>query len=323
MKKIYTIGEALIDFIPHQIGVSLAEVTSFKKAPGGAPANVAATVAKFGGDSSFLGQVGEDSFGYFLRETLSQLGVDVSHLLHTNEANTALTFVSLEEDGERDFIFYRKPSADMLYKKENLKNIEFTSSDILHFCSVSLIEAEVKYAHEEAILKIKEANGTVSFDPNVRKNLWDDLDAYQKTIQRFIPYSDILKVSEDEVCFITGKSNIEDGIQQLLSYPLDLLIVTKGKDGVTFYTKSEEKTVPGYRVKAIDTTGAGDSFIGAFLYQFGLTDKDISKINARELQEMGTFANAAAALVTTKEGAISALPSKEEIKKFIDEAVTT
>ena len=317
MKKVYTIGEALIDFIPHEIGVPISEVVSFKKMPGGAPANVAAAVSKLGGISSFIGQVGEDSFGYFLRDTLAVNGVDVTHLIHTNEANTALAFVALKEDGERDFIFYRKPSADMLLKKEDVKRIKFSSDDILHFCSVDLIEADVKYAHEEAIRKIKEANGTVCFDPNVRTNLWDDLEAYQKVIQSFISYADILKVSDDEVSFITGETNLEEGIKTLLSESVQLLIVTKGKDGVTFYTKDKEISVQGFNTKAIDTTGAGDSFIGAFLYQFSLMEKRISKLTAEELADMGLFANAAAALVTTKEGAISALPSREEVEGII------
>lgn len=318
MKKVYTIGEALIDFIPHEIGVPIEEVASFKKMPGGAPANVAATVAKLGGRSSFIGQVGEDHFGYYLKDILSKNGVDVSHVLHTNKANTALAFVALKEEGEREFVFYRKPSADMLLNRADVQEVGFSVDDILHFCSVDLIEADVKYAHVEVIRNIKDVGGTVCFDPNVRKNLWDDLDAYQKTIQQFIPYADILKVSVDELAFITGEEEETKAIRSLLAGSASLVIVTRGKDGVSFYTNTDDVSVEGFKVKAVDTTGAGDSFIGAFLYHFATMEKDVIDLTIGELAEIGRFANAAAALVTTKQGAISALPGIEEIKTLME-----
>lgn len=308
MRKVYTIGEALIDFIPHEIGVPIEEVISFKKMPGGAPANVAATVAKLGGRSSFIGQVGEDHFGYFLRDTLASCGVDVSHLQHTDQANTALAFVALKEEGERDFVFYRKPSADMLLRPEDVTGIPFQPTDILHFCSVDLIEADVKYAHLEVIRNIKKAGGTVCFDPNVRKSLWDDQVLYQQTIQQFLPEADILKVSDDELHFVSGHETEETAVQSLLEQPISLLIVTRGKDGVTFYTKDLEVFVEGYQVEAVDTTGAGDAFIGAFLNRFAVMEKHASDLTTNDLVEIGKFANATAALVTTKEGAMQALP---------------
>ncbi|MGJ9384187.1 carbohydrate kinase family protein [Salipaludibacillus sp. CF4.18] len=320
MKKVYTIGEALIDFIPHEVGVSMSEVDSFKKAPGGAPANVAATIAKLGGKSAFIGQVGEDMFGYYLKRVLAENNVDVTHMLHTNKANTALAFVALKQGGEREFAFYRKPSADMLLERDYIKKITFTDNDILHFCSVSLIESEVKYAHIEAIKKVKEKGGLVVFDPNVRKNLWDDQALYAQTIQEFIPDADVLKVSDDELSFITGKDTEEEGINHLLSKPIKLLILTKGKEGVTFFIDEKEISVPGFDVQSIDTTGAGDSFIGAFLYQFSLMDKKLSDLTAEELVTMGTFANSVAAMVTTKNGAISALPSAEEVVTFFQKS---
>ncbi|SES16966.1 fructokinase [Gracilibacillus ureilyticus] len=317
MKKVYTMGEALIDFIPHETGVSMSEVESFKKLPGGAPANVAAAIAKLGGDSAFIGQVGEDMFGYYLKKVLAENKVDITHMLHTDKANTALAFVALKQGGEREFAFYRKPSADMLLEREYIKKITFTENDILHFCSVSLIESEVKYAHIEAIKKIKEENGLVVFDPNVRQSLWENQQLYSHTIQEFIPYADVLKVSDDELNFITGKGTVEEGLNYLLSQPVKLLILTKGKEGVTFFIGKKEINVPGFAVQAIDTTGAGDAFIGAFLYQFSLMDKKLTDLTSDELIAMGTFANSAAALVTTKNGAISALPTMEEVEAFI------
>ncbi|QGH36826.1 carbohydrate kinase [Gracilibacillus salitolerans] len=317
MKKVYTIGEALIDFIPHEVDVSMSEVESFKKVPGGAPANVAATIAKLGGKSAFIGQVGEDMFGYYLKNVLAENRVDVTHMLQTNKANTALAFVALKQGGEREFAFYRKPSADMLLEREYIRTIPFTDHDILHFCSVSLIESEVKYAHIEAIKKIKEEDGLVVFDPNVRQNLWDNQVLYAQTIQAFIPYADILKVSDEELRFITGEDTEEEGINHLLSQPIQLLILTKGKKGVTFFIGGKKISVPGFDVHSMDTTGAGDSFIGAFLYQFSLMDKKLTDLTRDELVSMGTFANAVAAMVTTKHGAISALPTTEEVETFV------
>lgn len=319
MKKVYTIGEALIDFIPHEVGVPMSEVDSFKKAPGGAPANVAATIAKLGGKAAFIGQVGEDMFGYYLKKVLAENNVDVTHMLHTNKANTALAFVALKQGGEREFAFYRKPSADMLLESDYIKTICFTDNDILHFCSVSLIESEVKYAHIEAINKVKEHDGLVVFDPNVRKNLWDDQALYAQTIQEFIPFADVLKVSDDELSFITGKDTVEEGIKHLLSKPIQLLILTKGKDGVTFFIGEKEISVAGFNVQSIDTTGAGDAFIGAFLYKFSTMDKKIPDLTPAELVEMGTYANSVAAIVTTKNGAISALPKVDEVSNFLFE----
>lgn len=317
MKKVYTIGEALIDFIPHEVEVPMSEVESFKKRPGGAPANVAATIAKIGGKSAFIGQVGEDMFGYYLKKVLAENRVDVTHMLHTHEANTALAFVALKKGGEREFAFYRKPSADMLLDREYIKTITFTDNDILHFCSVSLIESEVKYAHIEAIKKVKEEDGLIVFDPNVRKNLWDDQVVYAQTIQEFVPDADILKVSDDELRFITGEDTEEEAIYHLLSQPITLLILTKGKEGVTFFIGDKKINVPGFDVPSIDTTGAGDSFIGAFLYQFSLIDKKLTDLTPDELVSMGSFANAVAAMVTTKHGAISALPTTEEVETFV------
>lgn len=317
MRKIYTIGEALIDFVPHEIGVSMDQVESFKKSPGGAPANVAAAVAKLGGSSAFIGQVGDDLFGYYLKRILAQNNVDVTHMFHTKEANTALAFVALKENGDREFSFYRKPSADMLLAKEYIENISFTAEDILHFCSVSLLESPVKYAHIEAITSIKNQGGLVVFDPNVRKTLWEDEASYQKTINEFIDYADILKVSDDEMLFITGKETIEEGIQYLLSKPISLLVLTKGKDGVAFITNKEIIEVPGFSVKSIDTTCAGDSFIGAFLRQFASKDKVINQLSKEEWIEIGRYSNAVAALVTTKKGAIMALPNEEEVMEFL------
>ena len=196
MKKVIAIGEALIDFIPQQKGVALKDVEGFVRVPGGAPLNVAAAVAKLGGRAQMLTKLGVDGFGDAILEEVKPLGVDVSRISRTNEANTALAFVSLKEDGERDFSFYRNPSADMLLSAEEICEEDFEEGIILHFCSVSLIDAPIKEAHKKAIEYTTKHNGIISFDPNVRLPLWKTPEACRQAILEFLPLSNIVKISD-------------------------------------------------------------------------------------------------------------------------------
>ena len=239
MRTVYTIGEMLIDFFPSEIGVALKEVRLHQTTRRG-PGNVAVTVSRLGGKASFIGKVGQDAFGEYLTDVLKENQVDTSHLYTTTEANTALAFVSLQDNGEREFSFYRHPSADMLLDKEEVKEIDFPADAILHFCSVDLIEAPVKYAHIAVLEKVQAAGGTIVFDPNVRLNLWPDAEKLKQTIQNFIPYADVLKVSDDELAFITGKESEAEGIATLLQNGLELLILTKGGAGAELYFKDEK-----------------------------------------------------------------------------------
>lgn len=316
MRRVFTVGEALIDFIPHEIGVPLKEVKHFTKMPGGAPANVAATVGKLGGNASFIGKVGKDAFGDFLKDVLQKSGVDTSYMFQSIEANTALAFVSLQEDGEREFSFYRNPSADLLLNKEEVKDIPFFQSDILHFCSVDLIEADVKYAHLALIENMKKAGGTVVFDPNIRENLWPSITDCIKTIQYFLPFADIIKCSEEEIKLIMGEESIDKAVSQLLDNINADLIVTKGKDGAVFYDRNRCVEIPAFPVKVIDTTGAGDAFIGSFIYQLSLHNKSLEEHTENDIRNMLKFSNAVAALVTTKMGAIDSLPTLQEVNHF-------
>ena len=173
--------------------MELKNVVGFKKEAGGAPANVACAVTKLGGSSAFIGKLGMDAFGDFLVDTLNEVGVDTQHVLRTTEANTALAFVSLKADGDRDFSFYRNPSADMLLTEDEIDGDWFAKRDILHYCSVDLIEAPVKYAHLKAIHAMKAAGGLISFDPNVRLPLWANHEQCRQTILQFIPLSHLVK----------------------------------------------------------------------------------------------------------------------------------
>lgn len=316
MKKVISIGEALIDFIPHEKGKALKDVSNFLRVAGGAPLNVAAAVSKLGGSSQMITKLGEDSFGDHILEEVSPLGVDISKVLRTKEANTALAFVSLKEDGERDFSFYRNPSADMLLNENEIDEEVFENGGVLHFCSVSLIDAPIKDAHKKAIEFAKKHNCLISFDPNVRLPLWKTPEDCRKAILEFLPCANIVKISDEELEFITGIEDEEKALNSLLKGDVEVIIYTKGTEGAEFITKERKIFSPSFKVDAQDTTGAGDSFIGSFLYQVADGDYEVSELVALEedkIKEMLTFSNATAALTVCKRGAIGALPNKEEV----------
>jgi fructokinase len=320
MGKLFSIGEVLIDFIPLQKGVALKDVVSFERAPGGAPANVAAAVAKYGQKAAMISKLGNDAFGDFLVDKLVEAGVETDKVYRTGEANTALAFVSLKEDGERDFSFYRNPSADLLLNEEEIEPRWFQAGDILHFCSVDLVESPMKQAHKKAIAAVSNAGGLVSFDPNVRLPLWADPEDCRKAILEFLPTADIVKVSDEELEFITGINEESDALQSLFVGNVKAVVYTKGAAGADLFLRNERFESSGYAVEPVDTTGAGDAFIGGFLYQLlelqatPANFVEVLRVNQREILQ---FSNASGALTTTGKGAISALPTKEEVEKLI------
>jgi fructokinase len=315
MRHIVSMGEALIDFIPKEKGCGLQSVSSFIKMPGGAPANVAACAAKLGRKAYYMGMVGNDGFGSFLISTLESCGVDISYIKKSNIGKTGLAFVSLTEGGERDFIFYRDPSADQLFEPKDV-DVDLLNQSILHFCSVSLKDFPIKDAHIYAISEAKKRKALISFDPNVRLALWEDHEQYQKVIRSFLSYADILKISDDEISFVTGCETEEEGILFLRNLKIRYLAITRGKNGVSLYTKKGIYDVPGFKIDVKDTTGAGDAWIGAFLSKIALDE--VHEGNETELMPAYLiYANAAAALTTSKLGAISALPTQKEIDDFI------
>lgn len=314
MKHIVCMGELLIDFIPNEKGLKLKDVTGFTKYPGGAPANVCVAAKKSGVNAYFLGQVGADAFGDFLIDTLKNEQIDTRFIQQTEKAKTALAYVSLTKEGERDFMFYRDPSADQLYKSSQVPT-NILKNSIFHFCSVSLCPYPIKNAHLKAIQYTKKHNGFVSFDPNLRLSLWRDHEAYKKVINEFIPLSDLLKISNDELEFITGETSPEKALSKLFIGDVKYIIITSGKDGSTLYFKDLSCIkVGGFKVTPIDTTGAGDVFIGSFLAE--MAKKDLS-FDHETVREALKTANAKAALTTTKYGGISAIPSEAEYLSFI------
>ncbi len=315
MPDVVSLGELLIDFVPTISGVTLIEAPAFKKAPGGAPANVAAGLAKLGVSSAFLGKVGDDAFGHFLKETLDQVGVDTSGLVFSEEARTALAFVSLRADGEREFMFYRNPSADMLYTPQEVAYDLIERAKIFHFGSVSLITEPSRSATLAAIESAHASGVLVSYDPNLRLALWPDADSAKNGMISVWEQADIIKVSDEELAFLTGLSDIDRAVEQLWHDSLQLMVVTLGKAGSRYYTLEFRGEVPGFTVESVDTTGAGDGFVAGLL--FGLLNHAEDWQQENQLQAICRLANAVGALTTTERGAIPALPTMDKVHQFL------
>lgn len=320
MKRLLAIGEALIDFIPNQKDSKLKDVEGFTRQVGGAPCNVACTTTKLGGQAEMITQLGNDAFGDLIVETISNIGVHTNYIRRTDEANTALAFVSLTKEGERDFSFYRKPSADMLYQPSNIDAITVTENDMLHFCSVDLVDSPMKQAHKALINKVKSASGTIIFDPNVRLPLWTSEEECKNAIREFLPLAHVLKISDEELTFVTGNKVEKEAIAWLFQGSVEAVIYTKGKEGAEIHFK--DGTVidhSGYKVKAIDTTGAGDAFIGALINRLAVSDIDnpiaVLKVQGENILE---FSNIVAAKVTTKYGAIESIPNLNEVNEVLE-----
>lgn len=316
MNKLIAIGEALIDFISLEKGLSLRDADYFKRVAGGAPANVASAVARLGRPAVLLTKLGTDAFGDHIIEKLNKVGVNTRYIVRTDQAKTGLAFVSLDKDGDRDFTFYRHPSSDLLYEPDELPDI-FQKGDILHFCSVDLIESPMKHAHIKAIELAQKRGSLISFDPNVRLPLWNDSEALRKTILEFIPHANLLKISHDELPFITGISDEICAIRSLFVGEVQAILLTHGAQGASVYTPFGHYFFPGYPVDVVDTTGAGDAFIGSFIYQLLAQGATKKTLHTLDFNAMLQFSNAVGAMACMKPGAIDAMPTLAEVQQFI------
>ncbi len=317
MADVICLGELLIDFVPTVTGTSLIEAPAFKKAPGGAPANVAVGLARLGISSAFMGKVGDDPFGHFLADTLAEAGVDVGPLRFTDQARTALAFVSLRADGEREFMFYRHPSADMLFTPDEVDLEAFRTAKALHYGSISLIGEPSRSATLHAIETARAAGCLISCDPNLRLALWPDAAAAREGLRLAMAEAQIVKISDEELRFLTGSDDPAAARQQLWHDRLDLMVVTLGATGCVYFTPEHEGVVVGFSVQAIDTTGAGDGFVAGLLH--GLIQDRGAVCDQRRLREICRLACAVGALTTTERGAIPALPTLERVRHFLDE----
>lgn len=311
---VIALGELLIDFTMN--GQSEQGNNMFEACPGGAPCNVLALLNKMGKKTAFIGKVGKDQFGTLLRDTITEAGIDASNLMVDKNVNTTLAFVHTFPDGDREFSFYRNPGADMMLTADEVNPEVVKDTKVFHFGTLSMTHEGVREATKKAVETAKANGCLVSFDPNLRPPLWSSLDLAKEQMEYGFGKCDILKISDNEIQFVSGKEDYDEGIAYLQeTYNIPLILLTMGKDGSRAYYKGMRVERPGFSVKAIETTGAGDTFCGSSLNY--LVEHDFENLTEEQLGEMLTFANAAAALVTTKKGAIKAMPVKEEVLELI------
>jgi len=320
MVHVVCLGELLIDFVSLESGVSLEQAPAFQKAPGGAPANVAVGLAKLGHEVGFIGKVGDESFGHFLANVLQENGVDISGLSFDSETRTMLAFVSLTSEGERDFMFYRHPSADMRLTPEDIPENLIEQAAIFHYGSISLISEPCRSATCRALDIARESGVLISYDPNLRLGLWENEQRAKQEILAGMSSADLVKVNDDELEFLTGTRKLEDGAKKLLTIGPKLVVVTLGGEGSFFYTDTAAGHVPGNAVKAVDTTGAGDGFVAGLLsglLAYCEPGKTYVFPGKAELEACCRVANAVGALATTKRGAIPALPTRDQAEALL------
>lgn len=311
---VIAMGELLIDFT--MSGQSGQGNNLFEACPGGAPCNVLALLNKMGKKTAFLGKVGKDQFGTLLRATLEEVGINTSNLLTDEQVNTTLAFVHTFPDGDREFSFYRNPGADMMLTADEVDEEFLAKARLFHFGTLSMTHDGVREATKKALKAAKDLGLLVSFDPNLRPPLWSSLELAKEQMEYGFGFCDILKISDNEIQFVSGREDYDEGIRFLQEkYRIPLILLTMGKDGSRAYYKGMRVERPGFQCNTIETTGAGDTFCGSSLNY--LLEHDFKNLTEAQLGEMLTFANAAAAIVTTRKGAIRAMPEKEEVEALI------
>lgn len=312
---IVALGELLIDFT--EAGFSESGMKLFEQNPGGAPANLLTVISHMGYKTSFIGKVGKDMHGNFLKNTLETEGIDTSALVMDKDFFTTLAFVEIGENGERNFSFARKPGADTQLREEELDMELISNCKLFHFGSLSLTDEPSKAATISAVKTAKESGALISYDPNYRPSLWENQDIAIENMKSVIPMVDVMKVSDEESLLLTNALDYKNAAEILLSMGPKIVALTLGEKGVLIATKDKKEIVAGYKVNAIDTTGAGDSFWGGFLSKFLSLNKDINNLKWNEIYECAVLGNAVAALCIQKRGGIPAIPTYQEVMEFI------
>lgn len=309
MNTVHCIGELLIDWVCEDASSDLVNGTTFVKKAGGAPANVAAVVSKHGGQSSFLGQVGNDPFGLFLKQTLTENGVSTDNLVEAGD--TTFAFVSIQEDGERDFTFRRGSDGDYAFESIDLSLIQ--KGDLIHFGSATaLLDGELKDAYFKLLQFAKRDGLFISFDPNYRDALITDLEQFKQDSRHFIAESDFIKLSEEEAHLLTGEEQLEDAVQALLELGAKQIAITLGSRGTLIATSAHHEIVPSISIDSVDSTGAGDAFVGAYLYRLASLGFDPERLRS-DIE----YANVTGALTCTAYGAIPAIPSRQLVNETL------
>ena len=317
--QVVCFGEALIDFL-RKSGTSPPQ---FLQYAGGAPANVAVAVARLGGSAAFVGMLGQEMFGDFLLQSLGEAGVNTEYVVRTDAAKTALAFVSLDAEGERRFSFYRPPAADLLFRPEHFVSACFAAA-AFHVCSNSLTEEAIAASTLEGMHRARAAGALVSFDLNLRANLWSAGEEPRPRIWKALQAADLVKVSAAELCFLAEPLQNEDAVrQELWRGKAELLLVTDGAGPMCYYTRSGEGRMPAFKVKAVDTTAAGDAFVGGLLFWLArecITAGELARFATagRGFDDALRFAAACGALTVTRQGAFAAMPTLADVEGFLE-----
>ncbi len=319
---VVALGELLIDMTMN--GISSQGNALYEANPGGAPCNLLAMLEKLGHPTAFIGKVGEDIFGHELKAVLEEVGIDSRGLVVDPDVRTTLAFVKTFEDGDRDFSFYRNPGADMMLAKSDVDVDLIRSARIFHFGTLSMTHEPAREATLFALQEAKTTGKIISFDPNLREPLWDSLDEARKQVLSGLAYCDILKISDNEIQWLTGKEDYTEGVEWIFErFEITLITVSLGKNGsMAFYKEDPQKAgytkveaAPFLQKDTIETTGAGDTFGGCILHF--ILQKGLKGLKEADLSEMLTFANAAASIITTRRGALRVMPSLDEIADLI------
>lgn len=308
---IAALGELLIDFT--EAGYSQDGRKLFEQNPGGAPANLLTVASHFGYRTSFIGKVGADMHGVFLKKTLEKEGINTDAVVEDPAYFTTLAFVEIDETGERKFSFARKPGADTQLRKEELDQTLISDCKIFHFGSLSLTDEPAEGETIEAVKMAKEAGALISYDPNYRPSLWKSKEIAVEKMRSVIELADVMKVSDEESILLTGAESYEDAADRLLAMGPKLIAVTLGEQGVLMAAKNRKEIIKAFKTKAVDTTGAGDSFWGGVLCGILSLNKPIERLEWEEIRKCAVLGNAVAGLCVQKRGGIPAIPSKEEV----------
>lgn len=317
MYDVTALGELLIDFTPS--GISAGGQRLFEQNPGGAPANVLAALNKCGLKTAFLGKVGNDMHGHFLQETLEQAGIDCKGLIVDDSVFTTLAFVALNDKGERSFSFARKPGADTMLRPEELDLQILQNSRVFHVGSLSLTDEPVKSATHFALKTAKENGSIISYDPNYRAPLWNSKEDAIREMRSVLEYVDVMKISDEETSLLTPESAPEKAAAYLIQHGVPLVAVTLGAEGAYVCTREGGQVVPGFSSKVVDTTGAGDSFWGGFLYKLVDSGKKPCDVTLSEAVKFARFGNAVASLCVEKRGGIPGIPVLEDVLQRLAE----
>ncbi|WP_104402129.1 aminoimidazole riboside kinase [Vibrio penaeicida] len=306
MNRVWMTGDAVVDLIPDTD-------STYLKCPGGAPANVAVAIARLGGQSAFFGRVGDDPFGGFLKQTLTEENVDNNLVKKDQNQRTSTVVVELDDSGERTFTFMVRPSADQFTQPEDIPS--FQVGEWLHVCSIALANEPARSTTLLAMERVKKAGGYVSFDPNLRHEVWASQEDIIPTVMKAIELSDVVKFSDDELLYLTNTDSIDEGLASLERLNLPLILVTQGAKGALVVHENTQTLITGKAVSPVDTTGAGDAFVGGLLTYLAKSE-DWNKHD--NIIQAVNWANGCGALATTQKGAMTALPTIEALNAFIE-----